>query len=376
MLKKRLMDTPAANAQSLDFEQLLELAVSVGIAAIEGRAPQRIIYPAAGHTGDANAVRKFECADFFRPECLLVGTLVRLQSGSTKPVERLSTADVLVGLMNRPVRLLQAPLVGRSSVMLTLTHADGGSYTVTPEHRLTLVWNGGGVTVRTVGQSTSLIELWVWHDGGVEPIQYSINEVSPAALKDWVDKAHPLHDSSTGEDPRDGARLERGSIFEMRAAKLFDQRRTLLSATDEEWRLVLGCREAPQVDATSCGQPNDQLPNSVRIVQIDKVQSVGQRYVAIEVDGDGRFQLADGTLTHNSRLSAAQTLELVTWLSRARPEVDRGRFGYSQYLSIHAPTAIRALPHGVLVELVQLLLNQKVSALAGRKHARAQLDSG
>lgn len=65
VLKKRLMDTPAANAQSLDFEQLLELAVSAGIAAIEGRAPQRVIYPAAGHTGDASAVRKFECAGEF-----------------------------------------------------------------------------------------------------------------------------------------------------------------------------------------------------------------------------------------------------------------------------------------------------------------------
>ena len=75
VLKKRLMDTPAANAQSLDFEQLLELAVSVGIAAIEGRAPQRIIYPAAGHTGDASAVRKFECAGQFEAlllECLRV----------------------------------------------------------------------------------------------------------------------------------------------------------------------------------------------------------------------------------------------------------------------------------------------------------------
>ena len=94
---------------------------------------------------------------------------------------------------------------------------------------------------------------------------------------------------------------------------------------------------------------------------VDFFKSASQGYVAIEVDGDGRFQLADGTLTHNSRLSAAQTLELVTWLSRARPEVDRGRFGYSQHLSIHAPPAIRALPHGVLVELVQLLLNQKES---------------
>ena len=60
------------------------------------------------------------------------------------------------------------------------------------------------------------------------------------------------------------------------------------------------------------------------------------------------------------RLSSEQTQELIAFLYRARPEVERGRFGFAQWLSRHGPRFIQALPHGVLVELVQLLLNNKL----------------
>ena len=60
------------------------------------------------------------------------------------------------------------------------------------------------------------------------------------------------------------------------------------------------------------------------------------------------------------RLSAEQTQELIAFLYRVRPEVERGRFGFAQWLSRYGPRFIQALPHGVLVELVQLLLNKKV----------------
>ena len=60
------------------------------------------------------------------------------------------------------------------------------------------------------------------------------------------------------------------------------------------------------------------------------------------------------------RLSSEQTQELVAFLYRVRPEVERGRFGFAQWLSRHGPRFIQALAHGVLVELVQLLLNNRV----------------
>jgi hypothetical protein len=62
VLKKRLLDT-SAGVSEIDFEELLAHAIEIGIAAIEGDAPQRIIYPSAGHVMDGAApVRKFECA--------------------------------------------------------------------------------------------------------------------------------------------------------------------------------------------------------------------------------------------------------------------------------------------------------------------------
>ena len=48
------------------------------------------------------------------------------------------------------------------------------------------------------------------------------------------------------------------------------------------------------------------------------------------------------------------------FLSQYQPTIDRGRFGFAQWLARHGPKFIQLLPHGVLVELVQLLLNQKV----------------
>lgn len=61
----------------------------------------------------------------------------------------------------------------------------------------------------------------------------------------------------------------------------------------------------------------------------------------------------------SQRLSSEQMLNLLKWLAKNRPETDRGRFGYAQYLSRYGPAIVRQLPHGILVELVQLLLNQK-----------------
>lgn len=71
VLKKRLLDTSigiGTQMADVDFEQLLSLSVSCGIAAVEGTAPQRIIYPSSGPVVDGGgSIRKFECADFFQP---------------------------------------------------------------------------------------------------------------------------------------------------------------------------------------------------------------------------------------------------------------------------------------------------------------------
>jgi len=75
--------------------------------------------------------------------------------------------------------------------------------------------------------------------------------------------------------------------------------------------------------------------------------------------GPRRFPCAD-FFTPQARLTPAQNAALMEFLYRVQPEVERGRFGFATYLARHGPPFIQRLPHGVLVELVQLLLNMKV----------------
>ena len=78
-----------------------------------------------------------------------------------------------------------------------------------------------------------------------------------------------------------------------------------------------------------------------------------------EGGGARRFACAD-FFQPSQRLSTEQTHELLMFLGQFQPTIDRGRFGFAQWLARHGPKFIQTLPHGVLVELVQLLLNQKV----------------
>ena len=83
------------------------------------------------------------------------------------------------------------------------------------------------------------------------------------------------------------------------------------------------------------------------------------RHAAAEGGGARRFACAD-FFQPSQRLSPEQTHELLLFLSQFQPTIDRGRFGFAQWLARHGPKFIQLLPHGVLVELVQLLLNQKI----------------
>ena len=78
-----------------------------------------------------------------------------------------------------------------------------------------------------------------------------------------------------------------------------------------------------------------------------------------EAGGARRFACAD-FFQPSQRLSTEQTHDLLVFLGQFQPTIDRGRFGFAQWLARHGPKFIQMLPHGVLVELVQLLLNQKV----------------
>ena len=75
-----------------------------------------------------------------------------------------------------------------------------------------------------------------------------------------------------------------------------------------------------------------------------------------------RFDCAD-YFRPQERLPPQQMSELVEFLSKHRPsgdEVDRGRYGFANYLKVMGPAFIREMPRGYLVELVQLLLDKNI----------------
>jgi len=73
-----------------------------------------------------------------------------------------------------------------------------------------------------------------------------------------------------------------------------------------------------------------------------------------------RFECAD-YFRPQERLTPQQMSELVEFLNKDRPqgaEVDRGRYGFANYLKAQGPLFVREMPRGYVVELVQLLLNK------------------
>ena len=104
-----------------------------------------------------------------------------------------------------------------------------------------------------------------------------------------------------------------------------------------------------------------------------------QRVIWPRLSGEGggarRFACAD-FFQPSQRLSSDQTHDLLMFLAQVQPTIDRGRFGFAQWLARHGPKFIQLLPHGVLVELVQLLLNQKVLLFRkGKVSVSPQLNS-
>lgn len=294
--------------------------------------------------------------------CLARGTRVRLFDGGTKLVEEIEVEDLLVGRGGRAVRLRQPPKPGTGQPMFTIDQNDDAmSYTVTGAHRVTLLFNRASCVVVSDAPPSSTrdspptspsltLNYWVWENGRPVMRTKSINyqqppdatdsnsslstsspngmpidstfEAAADRLRREMEAAHPLHDDTTGAEPREGARLERGTLFEMRADLLFKVQHELIGLKDGD-DIVLGYREPPSSPSPtkpsetsiqarpSPPQPSSthltlpaqtaSLPGSVRLRAVRRAASVG--FVSLEVDGDERFQLEDGTLTHNCPLT-------------------------------------------------------------------------
>ena len=259
--------------------------------------------------------------------CISAHTPVLLASGKYIPASAL--------LAQAKFGLALPQLVGESG-LVNVTAISGGvrselwtfktaasSFTVTPEHRCTLRWARSS----SVHLQEAAIEVR-WY-ARATLAEESTHLKPPSLLDSLPQKLLELGRQWLESNvPRD-ERLEEGDLVDVEArvlAKRWDQLTQASGPTGQPLATayrVLYEPESPHAKAKSQAEP---LLSRTRMLAPTPI-------VSLEVDGTHRFVIAGGLLTHNS-----------------------------QYLSIHAPPSIRALPHGVLVELVQLLLNQKVSA--------------
>ena len=155
-------------------------------------------------------------------------------------------------------------------------------------------------------------------------------------IRSKLDVIYPRHRSSVDDELLPPSRLDFGAIFEMTAEQLFKHQSMLLHGCTEMTGennlsapyspraspLVVGYRESvptspssliesPQAPSLQFRSSTDfiftamqsslELSNSISIASIEHI-SQSHRIMSIEVDGDHRYQLADGTLTHNSRI--------------------------------------------------------------------------
>ncbi len=73
----------------------------------------------------------------------------------------------------------------------------------------------------------------------------------------------------------------------------------------------------------------------------------------------GHFECAD-YFRPTERLPSAQISALIEYFELERPEIDRGRYGFANFLKAKGPPFITSMPRGYIVELVQLLLNKNI----------------
>lgn len=73
----------------------------------------------------------------------------------------------------------------------------------------------------------------------------------------------------------------------------------------------------------------------------------------------GKFECAD-YFRPQERVGGVELQELLTFLDQAKPEIDRGRYGFATYLKRYGPVFLQTMPRGYVVELVQLLLNKNL----------------
>jgi hypothetical protein len=279
------------------------------------------------------------------PHCLLEGTVVVKANGERCPVESLHQGDQLFGTDGATVTVTnQIKRGARSAVMYEITDADGRSYTVTPGHQVVTVFTQRSGTFKTrVARGAphwhEMSVMW-WDRASITEremrFRYSLpGEMTPSeshlftASGEYGIAAPQI--ARTQEQMRAHAaawfaatipwesRVDAGELIEITAEQLFKRWKEFHPSTSSVRPLRAALVALPPPPPFACGALEQVHPNQIAhqdsnvskdkhstvmsapLRKPKKLQAIGgYPYVSVEVDGDHRFALANGTLTHNS----------------------------------------------------------------------------
>ena len=272
-------------------------------------------------------------------DCVEEKTLVMLADGRTKAARDVQRGDRLLSTGGRVVTVTSEPFTRPEVVMYRITAVSGESFAVTPGHLVTLRWRGGTTVTceeaddsrryrrvnvtwwraDTLTSETRSFRMRLEEDGDVDAHSLLFETMEDAEQWGWewfhsrfnarADLSEEF--ASTVICPSDGSLwdgndshvdeemtasisprvLEDGELIEVRAEHLAKAR------LFQHLCLPKGGRKALAVLQTV-------VPSSAAVVDALAIASVAldptaTRSVGWQVDGDGRFVLGNGILTHN-----------------------------------------------------------------------------
>lgn len=222
---------------------------------------------------------------------VVAGTQIRLASGGSRTVEELVAGDQLLGSDGQPVRVVCAPLSRAVDTAFELQLADGTTLTVSADHPLTFRWSAEPKLNVQDGKATidyHFVQCGKLQQGRIERAMAAgeSEEDARKALQAAFDQARAQAESDENTAP---AALLPGSLFELPAA---------VAAQADTFQLLSSFATSARV----AGEQGAALKSLHSLPAADRsFHSVSVSAASGLDDIDGRFALADGTLTHASR---------------------------------------------------------------------------
>ena len=252
--------------------------------------------------------------------CLEWGTPVLTSSGKSILIEEVTTEHELLGPDGKPRRVEAVDTSLVRPELVEVSDADGRSYRVTLDHQLTFVWSRDPVWVAVPDEKCISVVGWNKHASAAHPIGERLT-FSQRYYEPELPQSE-CNDASGGMMSLDRAveevnrwlqehSLRSGELVEVLAEdflRRWDGLNGAVSPDVAAHGVALAAAVLPDLDLAS------NLPVIVRPVRLNEPRLISQKagdapfqVVEIQVDGDSRYVLANGSVTHNCLFAYGQT---------------------------------------------------------------------